>query len=144
MELTPDVRLEEWTWPDLRDLCIGLLGRDETAKLLRVTTSTLTKTYGHRDGPPPVKRDLLIHALRAAQSVLGVPLDQILIAPEGAMSDPTFRRVWAQVAAVWRYRNTKTKDEWEALVHNVGVFSKGVAASGKPRRRATKSVTKVP
>lgn len=87
--------------------------------------------------------ELLADPARPLHSPSGVPT---LPAPdEEAVSDPTFRQVWAQVGAIWKYRNTTTKKQWAALVHNVDTFYEKVAAaevSGKTRSRETKNVTR--
>lgn len=59
----------------------------------------------------------------AARGLHVVPAGPILPAPDGALSDPTFRMVWRQVTWLWRQRNSARRDDWKYLVRTLKMLA---------------------
>lgn len=97
----------------------GVVSAWETGKSLPDLDSVATVCIVLNVEPDVLLRDagfsLIPNAARASHAL---PPDRILIAPEGSMSDPTFRQVWSQVTVIWKKRKERPK-KWKALTSNL-------------------------
>jgi transcriptional regulator with XRE-family HTH domain len=124
------------------------LSQEEFARELSIRQSDLSlleRGVKVRPGPDIMEKiGRYLDAARPLQSsATGSPT---LPAPdEESLTDPTFRQVWAQLGAIWKYRKTTTRKQWDALVRNIDTFHEPVehaTRAAKKRRRATNTVNR--